>query len=123
MATSSPNSSRLSENILVDLSGIRRLRAKSAFEIAKRLNRRTPDVTSKGKPTLLELTRTKEIEETEDKDGVNRTMYFSGRPAISKAIYRSIRRQRTARNENECVTTDATSHPSQDERTSETPSS
>ncbi|KAL5106184.1 hypothetical protein TcWFU_004574 [Taenia crassiceps] len=82
--------------------GLRLYRAQVAVEIAKRLNPRQPDSQMKGKQTLLAKSKTLKEAEPEP---VKPDMSFGGRRALSAAIYKSIRKQRSA--PNECVVTNA----------------
>lgn len=105
MTTSVENrttSAKCSEKVKGSNRGLRLCRAQIAFEIAKRLNPRQSDSQAKGKQTLL--AKSKALKEAEP-EPVEPNMSFSGRRALSAAIYKSIRKQRST--PSECAVTNA----------------
>ncbi|VDM30317.1 unnamed protein product [Hydatigera taeniaeformis] len=82
--------------------GLRHYRTQIAFEIAKRLNLRKSATQTKGNQTLLAMSKALKEVESEPEEP---SMSFSGRRALSAAIYKSIRKQRSA--PIECVVTNA----------------
>ncbi|KAL5961345.1 hypothetical protein TSMEX_010932 [Taenia solium] len=105
MATSVENRTtiaRCSDKVKGSNRGLRLCRTQIALEIAKRLNPRQSDSQTKGKLTLL--AKSKALKEAEP-EPVEPNMSFSGRRALSAAIYKSIRKQRSA--PNECAVTNA----------------
>ncbi|EUB60585.1 hypothetical protein EGR_04604 [Echinococcus granulosus] len=75
---------------------LKHYRTKIAFEIAERLNHRQSDSQTKGKLTLLAKSKAMKESELEPAES---GMSFSGRRALSAAIYKSIRKQRSTPSE------------------------